>query len=107
MDIRYFKPCWTKDNKRLLYYAIYKGDTMVKHHIAKEAKSICPYLGYSNAYIRETLANISYIGYLDGEEIPPKTFVLIDREKGLITCSQTHFNAFYVTEEKGNEDGNA
>ena len=92
----WFKPCWIKGSGRLLYYAVYDGDTNKLGVIALEAKSLIPYSNKSNFKIWP-IGSGSYITNLDGQEIPLGSIVLIDRTEGLIIARERHFHAFYTT----------
>lgn len=99
----WFKPCWTKDFGRLLYYALYDGDTNKRGVIALEAKSLIPCNNKSNFKIWP-IGSGSYITNLNGKEIPLGSIVLIDRIEGLMLASERHFKTFYTTQGENNNE---
>ena len=98
----WFKPSRTRDSGRLLYYAVYDGDTNKRIVIALEAKSLIPCNNKSNFKIWP-IGSGSYITNLNGQEIPCGSIVLIDRTEGLMLASEKNFKIFY-TAQGGNND---
>lgn len=92
----WFKPCWTKDSGRLLYYAVYDGPDDRRTGVTLEARFLLP-TNVKRNFKTGNIGSLSYLANQDGIEAPDGSIILIDRTEGLIIARERHFHAFYTT----------